>query len=107
MRVVERVVVAVVGQELAKVAVVVVAHRLVERERLPRHLDDAAGVFERQAGPAGGLFGASARGPAPAAATRLTARTLLIVSIMCTGTRIVRLWSAMARVIAWRIHQVA
>jgi len=25
---------------------------------------------------------------------------------MCTGTRIVRAWSAMARVIAWRIHQV-
>jgi len=26
---------------------------------------------------------------------------------MCTGTRIVRAWSAMARVMAWRIHQVA
>ena len=33
--------------------------------------------------------------------------SLLIVSIMCTGMRIVRAWSAMARVIAWRIHQVA
>ena len=32
---------------------------------------------------------------------------LLIVSTMCTGTRIVRAWSAMPRVIAWRIHQVA
>ena len=30
-----------------------------------------------------------------------------MVSIMWTGTRIVRLLSAMARVIAWRIHQVA
>ena len=30
-----------------------------------------------------------------------------MVSIMWTGTRIVRLWSAMARVIAWRIHHVA
>ena len=36
------------------------------------------------------------------------ARTsLFMVSIMCTGMRIVRAWSAIARVIAWRIHQVA
>jgi hypothetical protein len=32
---------------------------------------------------------------------------LLIVSIMCTGTRIVRAMSAIERVIAWRIHHVA
>ena len=32
---------------------------------------------------------------------------LLIVSIMCTGMRIVRAWSAIERVIAWRIHHVA
>ena len=32
---------------------------------------------------------------------------LLIVSIMCTGMRIVRAWSAIERVMAWRIHQVA
>ena len=32
---------------------------------------------------------------------------LLIVSIMCTGMRMVRAWSAIERVIAWRIHQVA
>jgi hypothetical protein len=25
---------------------------------------------------------------------------------MCTGMRIVRAWSAIARVMAWRIHQV-
>src|SRR3954471_16886897 len=33
--------------------------------------------------------------------------SLLIVSIMWTGMRIVRAWSAIERVIAWRIHQVA
>ena len=33
--------------------------------------------------------------------------SLLIVSIMWTGMRIVRAWSAIARVIAWRIHHVA
>ena len=30
-----------------------------------------------------------------------------MVSTACTGTRMVRAWSAMARVTAWRIHQVA
>ena len=33
--------------------------------------------------------------------------SLLIVSIMCTGMRIVRAWSAIARVMACRIHHVA
>src|SRR5207249_4695657 len=33
--------------------------------------------------------------------------SLLMVSIMWTGIRIVRAWSAIARVIAWRIHHVA
>ena len=33
--------------------------------------------------------------------------SLWIVSTMCTGRRMVRTWSAMARVMACRIHQVA
>ena len=33
--------------------------------------------------------------------------TLLSFSTMCTGIRIVRALSAIARVTAWRIHQVA
>jgi hypothetical protein len=33
--------------------------------------------------------------------------SLLIVSILWTGMRMVRAWSAIARVLAWRIHQVA
>ena len=32
---------------------------------------------------------------------------LLMVSTMCTGMRMVRAWSAMALVMACRIHQVA
>src|SRR6516165_6928137 len=32
---------------------------------------------------------------------------LLATSIMCTGMRMVRAWSAIERLIAWRIHQVA
>ena len=38
---------------------------------------------------------------------RETRTSLLIVSTMWTGMRIVRAWSAMERVIAWRIHHVA
>ena len=37
----------------------------------------------------------------------VTFRNLLMVSIMWTGMRIVRAWSAIERVIACRIHQVA
>ena len=33
--------------------------------------------------------------------------SLLTISFMWTGRRIVLDWSAIARVIAWRIHQVA
>ena len=39
--------------------------------------------------------------------SRFTRITLLIVSTMCTGMRIVLAWSAMALVMAWRIHHVA
>jgi hypothetical protein len=38
---------------------------------------------------------------------RSTCTTLLSFSTMCTGIRIVRALSAIARVTAWRIHQVA
>ena len=38
---------------------------------------------------------------------RWTRASLLMTSTMCTGMRMVRAWSAMARVIACRIHQVA
>ena len=38
---------------------------------------------------------------------RLARKTLLISSIICAGMRMVRAWSVIERVIAWRIHQVA
>ncbi len=49
------------------------------------------------------------RGSRPSSALRLAwaARTAARVSCRCTGMRTVRDLSAMARVIAWRIHQVA
>ena len=56
--VVQRIVFAMVLQELAEEAVVVIAHRLVERQRLAGHLHDAAGVFQRQAGRRGRFFDA-------------------------------------------------
>jgi hypothetical protein len=45
--------------------------------------------------------------PSSCTSAREVRISLLIVSIMWTGMRIVRAWSAMARVIAWRIHHVA
>ena len=38
---------------------------------------------------------------------RSTCTTLFSFSTMCTGMRMVRALSAIARVTAWRIHQVA
>ena len=45
--------------------------------------------------------------PSFCSSLRETFRTRDMVSTMWTGMRIVRLWSATARVMAWRIHQVA
>ena len=38
---------------------------------------------------------------------RCTRASLLMTSTMCTGMRMVRAWSAIARVMACRIHHVA
>src|SRR5713101_655489 len=45
--------------------------------------------------------------PSSCTSWRLVRTSLLIVSIMCTGIRMVRAWSAMARVMACLIHHVA
>ena len=45
--------------------------------------------------------------PSSWSSPRETRISRLIVSTMWTGMRIVRAWSAMARVMAWRIHHVA
>ena len=51
----------------------------------------------------------SGRGSRPSRCTswRSMWTTLFSFSTMCTGMRIVRALSAIARVTAWRIHQVA
>ena len=45
--------------------------------------------------------------PSSCTSAREVRISLLMVSIMWTGMRMVRAWSAIARVMAWRIHQVA
>src|SRR5258706_190035 len=45
--------------------------------------------------------------PSSFSSSRVARRNLFIDSFMWTGIRMVRDWSAMARVIAWRIHQLA
>src|SRR5262245_30645235 len=54
--VVERIVFAMVLDEFAEKAVVVIAHRLIERKRLTSNLHDAASIFDRDAGGAGGFL---------------------------------------------------
>ncbi len=50
---------------------------------------------------------ASGSKPCSCRCWRLRRFILLMVSIMCTGMRMVRAWSAIERVMAWRIHHVA
>ncbi len=45
--------------------------------------------------------------PSSFSSSRVARRNLFMLSFMCTGMRMVRDWSAMARVMACRIHQVA
>jgi hypothetical protein len=45
--------------------------------------------------------------PMSCSSWRWTLTSLFMFSTMCTGMRMVRAWSASARVMAWRIHQVA
>ena len=45
--------------------------------------------------------------PSVTASSRRARTIRLTCSTMCTGMRMVRAWSAMARVMACRIHQVA
>ena len=45
--------------------------------------------------------------PRSCSSCRCTRMSLLMVSTMCTGMRMVRAWSASARLTAWRIHHVA
>jgi len=67
-----------------------VAHRLIERQRLAAHLDNATSVVDRTAQPSQDLFRIRF-------ATKLLNESgsngshSAIVSIMCTGKRIVRL----------------
>ena len=55
-------------------------------------------------------FSASSSGvgsrPISLSSCRLARTTWEIASIICAGMRMVRAWSAIERVIAWRIHQV-
>jgi hypothetical protein len=69
-------------------------------------LHDPLGLLDRDLRGVGDLFdrGLAALG---CRSSLVTLRSLDIVSIMWTGMRIVRAWSAIERVMAWRIHQVA
>ena len=97
----------VVRDEVAERALLLLADRLLERDRQLRHPEDLADLLGRHLELLGDLVRAAARGPRRWTSWRSMWTTLFSFSTMCTGIRIVRALSAIARVTAWRIHQVA
>ena len=92
--------------EIAKARVVAVAHGRLERDGLLRHLHDLLHALDGQVHLVGHFL--RRRLVAEFLQELLLHRiTLLMVSIMWTGMRMVRAWSAIERVMAWRIHHVA
>ena len=96
-----------VGQQITEVAVFAVAHRTVEADRITAHRQHAARLVDGRARLASGLFDRRLAAQLLEQLPRHVAHAHDMVSTMCTGMRMVRLWSATARVMAWRIHQVA
>jgi hypothetical protein len=95
----------VVGDEVAELGVVLVADRFLQRDRQLRDARISRTSPTASAAPR--------RSPRLRLAAQLctswrsTWATRFSFSTMCTGMRIVRALSAIARVTAWRIHQVA
>src|SRR5439155_19627484 len=92
--------------EVAEVGIFTVSRGRLERDGLLRHLHHRANAFNGICISSAISSGVASR-PKSCTSCFCTRISLLIVSIMCTGMRMVRAWSAMERVMAWRIHQVA
>ena len=93
--------------EVAEVAVLALADRAVEADRVLADLHHPLASRRRSCRRASAISSIVGSRPISWSSFFVTLRSLLIVSIMWTGMRIVRAWSAMARVMAWRIHHVA
>ena len=98
--------------EVAEVGVFLLTDRCLQRDRFLRDLDDLADLLgvTSTSWPfdiASAISSTVGSRPSSWRSPRETRISRLIVSTMWTGMRIVRAWSAMARVMAWRIHQVA
>src|SRR5713226_267093 len=92
--------------EIAELGILFMADRCLQRDRRLRELDDLSHPLEGEAHLLGNLPVGGSR-PRTSSMRRETRASLLMISPMWTGMRIVRAWSAMARVTACRIHQVA
>ena len=85
--------------EVAEVRVFLFADGGFERDGLLRDFEHLADLGDRDVHAAGDLFAAGLAAKL-LDQLRLVRMSLLMVSIMCTGMRMVRAWSAMARVMA-------
>src|ERR1022692_3951330 len=112
-----------VFDEIAQGRFAVAAHRGFQRYRIARDGLQLLDLLHRDVHPAEKVFsfwtfstGMSIRRPISSfvgvrpssfSSSRVARRNLFMLSFMCTGMRMVRDWSAMARVMACRIHHVA
>ena len=103
---VERVGGLAVGEEVAELALVVRADRLVQRDGRVRGAERLVDVLDRQAGGLGQLLLRRLAAELDLEPAR-RARQLLLPLDDVDRTRIVRAWLATARCTDWRIHQVA
>ena len=92
--------------EVAELGLLFLADRLLERDRELRHAQDLAHLLGRHLELVAISSGCGSR-PSRWTSWRSMCTTLFSFSTMCTGMRIVRALSAIARVTAWRIHHVA
>ena len=98
---------AAVLDEVPQVAILLLADGGLQGDRLLGYLEDLADLLRGHLHAPIRSPGWWARARTPWTSRRVTRRSLLIVSTMWTGIRMVRAWSAMALVMACLIHQVA
>src|SRR5574341_817827 len=95
-----------VFDEITQMTVFLFSDRGFERDRLPRDLQNLPHLSSGRSIRSAISSGVGSR-PSFCTKCREVLMSLLIVSIIWTGIRSVLAWSAIARVIACRIHQVA
>ncbi len=91
---------ALVGDEVAQMGVLLLTDGGLQGDGFLGDLEDLPDLVHRHIHLGGDLVGGGVVAQLLEQLARLTRMTLLMVSTICTGIRMVRAWSAMARVMA-------